>query len=153
MASVRSGSGIPGVTCSSTLGPSVSKTVSFTSVNSPNPVSSDIIQIGIDITISGGESAVFDGLRGYFVLLSKENKYLFDVPITLKAEKGVIMAHISSVEASKFNSSYGTPLVIIPSPDTADTVSFDNIKFSVVYTTYSLQSDVSYLTYPLRSLL
>lgn len=146
--SARSGSGIPGVSCSLTLDPSVSKTVSFVSKSSSTPVSSNIVQIGIDITISGGESAVFDGVRGYFVLLSKDNKYLFDVPITLNAEKGVIMAHISSVEASKFDSSYGTPLVIIPAPDIANVVSFSNIKFSVVYTTYSLQADVSYLTYP-----
>ena len=148
MKSARSGSGIPGVSCSLTLDPSVSKTVSFVSKTSSTPVSSDIIQIGIDIAISGGDSAVFDGVQGYFVLLSNDHKYLFEVPITLKSEKGVLMAHISSVEASKFGSSYGTPLVLISAPDTADAIGFDNVKFSVVYTTYSLQSDVSYLTYP-----
>lgn len=148
MTSIRSSSGIPGNSCSLTLDPSVSKTASFFSKNAPNTVPSDVIQIGIDITISGGKSAVFDGARGYFVLLSKDNKYLFDVPITLKAEKGVVMAHISSIEASKFDSSFGTPLIVITAPDTADAISFSAIKFSVIYTTYSLQSDVNYLTYP-----
>lgn len=148
MASVRSSSGIPNQTCSLTLTPGVSKTVVFTSVNSSNTISSDIVQVGIDITISGGSSAAFDGAQGYFVLLSKDNKYLFEVPITLKSEKGVIMAHISSVEASKFGSSYGTPLVVVAAPDTTDAIGFDNVKFSITYTTYSLQSDVLYLTYP-----
>ena len=148
MTSVRSSSVIPNNTCSAALTPGVSKTVSFASTGSSNTISSDTVQIGIDITISGGSSAAFDGARGYFVLLSKDSKYLFDVPITLKSEKGVIMAHISSVEASKFGSSYGTPLVIINAPNTAEPISFDKVKFSVVYTSYSLQSDVSYLTYP-----
>lgn len=148
MKSIRSGSSIPGTTCSTTLDSKVSKVVLFASGPSSNPISSAIIQIGVDITISGGKSAIFDGARGYFVLLSDDNKYLFDVPITLKAEKGVIMAHISSIEASKFGSSYGTPFVVITSPDVADVVSFNAIHFSVVYTTYALQSDVNYLTYP-----
>ena len=148
MVSVRSSSGIPNNTCSETAVPGVAKTVVFDSKNSPNVISSDIIQIGIDITISGGNSAAFDGASGYFVLLSKDSKYLFEVPITLKSEKGVVMAHISSVEASKFDSSYGTPLVVVSVPDTANAISFDNVKFSVVYTSYALQSDVSYLTYP-----
>ena len=81
-------------------------------------------------------------------MLSKDNKYIFDVPITLKAEKGILTAHISSIEASKFGSSYGTPIVLIDTSDIVKAVSFDSIKFSVIYTTYTLQSDVSYLTYP-----
>ena len=146
--SVRSGSGIPAYSCSSTLDPSLSKTVIFTSETSSNAISPEAIQIGIDITISGGNSAVFDGVQGYFFLISKDNKFCFDVPITLKSEKGVLMAHVSSVEASEFNSSYGTPFVVLNVPDITTPVSFDNIKFSVVYTTYTLQSDVNYLTYP-----
>lgn len=148
MASVRSGSGFPAHSCSTNLDPSVSKSTIFFSASSSNTVSSDTVQIGIDITLSGGNSAAFDGARGYFFLLSTNNKYLFDVPITLKSEKGAIMAHISSVEASKFGAVYGTPFIVLAAPDTAGTISFANIKFSVVYTSYSLQSDVSYLTYP-----
>lgn len=148
MASVRANEGLSAYSCSSTLDPRLFKTAIFTSATSSNTISSEAIQIGIDISLSGGASAVFDGAHGYFFLLSKDNQFAFDVPITFKSEKGILMAHISSVEVSKFGSIYGTPFVVLATPDVADPISFDNVKFSVVYTTYSLQSDVNYLTYP-----
>lgn len=148
MKSVRSGGGLPTNACSTTLDPSLSKTAIFSSAGSSNTVSPDIIQIGIDITLSGGNSTVFDGAQGYFFLVSSQGNLCFDVPITLKSEKGVLMAHISSVEASKFGSSYGVPFVVLDTSSIASPVSFDNFKFSVVYTSYSLQSDVNYLSYP-----
>jgi hypothetical protein len=56
------------------------------------------LHIGIDITLTGGQSDVFDGARGYFVFLGDDETYGFDMPIEFKkSADGVIGASISSV--------------------------------------------------------
>ena len=108
-----------------------------------------VSQVGIDLTLTGGQSEVFAGARGYFVFLSDDSSYGFDLPIEFKkSADGVIGASISSVDPSDFGNIQGTPFVAVTAPDTAGPISFVDISFNVTYTYYSLQSDVQYSTYP-----
>ena len=102
------------------------------------------INIGFDVTLTGGESSVFDGARGYFVFLDDSMSYGFDLPIEFKkSADGVVGFSISSVDAAKFLGTKGAPLVAIVAPNTGAPISFADIKFNVTYTYYTLQNDVS----------
>lgn len=149
MNALRSDSTIPGKTCASSLNTNGTQTIIFESVSSASTISSNISQLGIDITLTGGESDVFDGARGYFVFLYDDKTYGFDLPIEFKkSADGVVGASISSVDASLFGRVQGTPTVVITAPDIAAPISFANISFRVSYSYYVLQNDVSYTTYP-----
>lgn len=149
MKDVRAGRPITGQKCASSLNTNGKQTIVFITAGSATSIPANVSQIGVDITLTGGESAVFDGVRGYFVFLSDDSQYVFDLPIELKkSSDGVISASISSINALDFGGVQGTPFIAITSPDIANPISFANIKFNVTYTYYSLQSDVAYNTYP-----
>lgn len=146
---IRSNAGITGQRCTSSLNTNGKQTIIFTTDPSTAVIPAAVSQIGIDITLTGGQSDVFNGARGYFVLLSDDSQYVFDLPIEFKkSPDGVIGAKISSVDKLDFGSNLGSALVAITSPDIANPISFANIAFNVSYTYYSLQSDVNYNTYP-----
>ena len=70
------------------------------------------------VSLTGGESSVFDGVRGFFVLLTDDSQYITDFPIEFtKSPDGVIGARISSVDASLFNGVEGTPLALVTAPN------------------------------------
>ena len=149
MKDVRAGRPITGQKCASSLNTNGKQTIVFITAGSATPIPSSVSQIGVDITLTGGESSVFDGVRGYFVFLSDDSQYIFDLPIEFKKSlDGVVSASISSIDPSSFGNIQGTPLVAITAPNVAAPISFANIKFNVTYTYYSLQSDVAYNTYP-----
>ena len=78
---------------------------------STKAIPSSVSQVGIDITLTGGESNVFDGVRGFFVINTDDSQYVVDFPIELtKSPDGVIGAKISSVDASLFNGVEGTAI-------------------------------------------
>lgn len=146
---VRKNSPIPGQTCTTSLNTNGTQTIIFSTSNSATVIPSNVSQVGIDITLTGGESKVFDGARGFFVLLSDDSQYITDIPIEFtKSPDGVIGAKISSIDSSFFNGVQGTPKVFVTAPNTAAPISFVNLSFNVSYTYYALQSDVDYKTYP-----
>ena len=149
MHAVRSNVNIPGQKCSDHLNTDGTQTIVFTTEPSTKSIPSSVSQVGIDLTLTGGESAVFDGVRGFFVINSDDSQYVADFPIEFtKSPDGVIGARISSVDASLFNGVEGTALVVVTSPDIANPVNFAGISFNVTYSYYSLQTDVQYSTYP-----
>ena len=146
---MRSGSSVPGQTCTTSLNTNGTQTIVFSTKGSPTTIPSSVSQVGVDITLTGGSSSIFEGVKGYFVFLSDDSQYVFDLPITFeKSADNVIGARISSIDASDFGGVYGTPQVIVTAPNTAGPISFANIAFNVTYSFYSLLSDVNYSTYP-----
>ena len=146
---VRSGSSVPGQTCATSLNTNGTQTIVFSTAGSSTSIPSSVSQVGVDITLTGGLSSVFEGARGYFIFLSDDSQYVFDLPIEFKKSgDNVIGVSISSIDASDFGFVNGTPQVIVTAPNTAAPISFANIAFNVTYTFYSLQSDVNYSTYP-----
>lgn len=121
----------------------------FFSSPSATAIPASVSQVGIDVTLTGGQSDVFDGARGYFVFRGDDETYGFDMPIEFKkSADGVVGFRISSIDPSRFGDVQGAPLVAIAAPNVAAPISFANISFNVTYTYYILQNDVSYNTYP-----
>lgn len=149
MAQLRNVSSIPSATCTASLNTNGTQTIVFEALSSSTAIPSNVSQIGVDVTLTGGESDVFDGAGGYFVFLDDNGSYFFDIPIQFKkSDDGVIGFRISSIDSSKFGGVQGSPLVAITAPNIGAPISFANIKFKVTYTYYILQNDVSYNTYP-----
>ena len=149
MSAIRSDSSIPGVTCASSLNTNGTQTIIFNTVPSSSSISSNVSQLGIDITLTGGESDVFDGARGYFVFFGDDSTYGFDFPIEFKkSADGVVGASITSIDASLLGGIQGAPSVVVTAPNIAAPISFAGIVFNVTYSYYILQNDVSYTTYP-----
>ena len=121
----------------------------FRSVSQSRYIQADVSQVGVDVTLTGGESSVFDGARGYFVFRDDAGSYGFDMPIEFKkSADGVVGFSISSIDVSRFVGLAGAPLVAVTAPNPGPPISFADIKFNVTYTYYTLQNDVYYTTYP-----
>lgn len=149
MHDIRSSAPVPGQTCTNSLNTDGTQTIVFSTNPSTKAIPSSASQIGIDITLTGGESEVFDGVQGFFILDSDDSQYIADFPIKFtKSSDGVVGARISSVDVSLFNSVEGTALVAVTAPDIAAPVSFASMSFNVTYTYYTLQTDVQYSSYP-----
>lgn len=149
MNSIRADGGIPSQQCTTSLNTDGTQTIIFNTSGSSTAIPASVSQVGVDITLTGGHSEVFDGARGYFVFLGDDNTYGFDLPIEFKkSADGVVGVSISSIDPSSFGNVQGAPLVAITAPDVAAPISFANISFNVTYTYYILQNDVSYSTYP-----
>lgn len=147
--SIRSDSGIPGQVCAPSLNTNGTQTIVFTTKSSSASIPTSVSQVGFDVTLTGGQSKVFEGAGGYFVFLADDNTYRFDIPIEFKKSKdGVIGFRISSVDASRLGGLFGTVMVVITAPNTAKPISFSGIAFNVLYTYYQLHNDVSYNSYP-----
>lgn len=146
---IRANSSAPGQSCVDHLNTNGTQTIVFDTNTSAKAIPSSVSQVGIDMTLTGGESNVFDGVRGFCILKSDDSQYITDFPIEFtKSSDGVIGARISSVDVSLFNDAEGSISVIVTAPDTANPISFTGISFNVTYTYYSLQNDVQYSTYP-----
>ena len=146
---LRADDSVAGVTCTNSLNTNGTQTILLKVSGSSVPIPKDISQVGIDITLTGGQSAVFDGVRGFFVYRDDSGSYGFDLPVEFKkSPDGVIGARISSVDPSRLGYVQGTPLVAVTAPDTGAPISFANIKFNLTYSYYRLQTDVSYASYP-----
>lgn len=149
MNALRSDTTIPGVSCATSLNTDGTQTIIFKTKVSPTAISSSVTQVGIDITLTGGQSDVFEGARGYLVFLGDDSTYGFDMPIEFtKSPDGVIGASISSVDPSRLGGVEGAPLIAITAPNSGAPISFASIAFNLTYTYYILQNDVSYITYP-----
>ena len=146
---VRSDSSVSGLTCTTSLNADGTQTIFFKTAISATAISNSISQVGIDITLTGGQSEVFDGARGYFVFLGDDGTYGFDLPIEFKkSADGVVGFSISSIDPSRLGNVEGAVMVAITAPNSGAPISFANIAFNVTYTYYILQGDVSYGTYP-----
>lgn len=149
MNALRSDTSVPGVSCAASLNTDGTQTILFKTKASSTAISSSITQVGIDITLTGGQSDVFEGARGYFVFLGDDSTYGFDIPIEFtKSPDGVIGASISSIDPSRLGDVEGAPLIAITAPNSGAPISFASIAFNLTYTYYILQDDVSYATYP-----
>ena len=149
MNQLRADKSVSGSTCTDSLNTDGTQTVIFKTLSSSTVIPTNISQVGIDVTLAGGQSDVFDGAKGYFVFLDDSESYAFDMPIEFKkSADGVVGFKISSVDSSKLCGTQGAPLVAIVAPNSGAPISFANIKFNVSYSYYVLQNDVSYTTYP-----
>ena len=149
MNALRSDVDIPGVSCADSLNTNGTQTIIFNTAGSATAIPSSVTQVGIDITLTGGQSEVFDGARGYFIFRGDDETYGFDMPIEFtKSPDGVVGASISSIDPSRLGDVEGSPLIAITAPNSGAPISFANIAFNVTYTYYILQNDVSYTTYP-----
>lgn len=155
MAAIRSGKDIPGITCATSLNNNGTQPVIFKTVLSATSIPSTTTQVGIDVTITGGDSALFDGARGYMYYLMDDGTYLFDMPIEFKkSADGIVGFSISSVDPKTLGDYVqGSINVAVTVPDsTGAPISFANLSYNVTYTYYSLQSDVDYTTYPFATI-
>lgn len=149
MNALRSDITIPGLTCTSSLNTDGTQVITFKTSASPTSIPSSVTQVGIDITLTGGQSDVFEGTRGYFVHCYDDGTYNFDMPVEFtKSPDGVVGVSISSVDPSLLGDVEGAPLIAITAPNSGAPISFAGISFNVTYTYYVLQNDVSYTTYP-----
>ena len=151
MTQFRANETISGASCSNHLNSDGTQTILFyvDSSSSSTAIPTKVSQVGIDVTLTGGESDVFVGARGYFIHRDGNRDFGFEMPIEFKkSADGVVGFSISSVDASKLGGIQGDPVVAITAPDSGAPISFANIKFNVTYTYYMLQNDVSYGTYP-----
>ena len=140
---------VSGISCANSLNTNGTQTILFSTATSSASIPESVSQVGIDVTLTGGQSDVFDGARGYFVFRGDDETYGFDMPIEFKkSADGVVGFRISSVDTSRLGNVQGAPCVVITAPDIAAPISFANIRFSLTYTYYVLQNDVAYNTYP-----
>ena len=143
MDALRSSTDIPGLSCTTSLNTDGTQTIIFNTKASATAIPSSVTQVGIDITLTGGQSAVFEGARGYFIFLGDDSSYGFDMPIEItKSSDDVIGVKISSIDPSLLGNIEGEPMIAITAPDSGAPISFANISFNVTYTYYILQNDV-----------
>ena len=108
MAAIRDDLAIPGITCAKSLNNKGTQPVIFKTELSAASIPKSTTQVGIDVTITGGDSALFDGARGYMYYLLDDGTYFFDMPIEFKkSADGIVGFSISSVDASKFGGKIG----------------------------------------------
>lgn len=149
MSAIRSDTTVPGLTCSTSLNTNGTQTILFNVQTSATAIPASVTQVGIDITLTRGQSTVFEGARGYFIFRGDDDTYVFDIPIEFtKSPDGVVGASISSIDPSRLANVEGSPMVAIVAPNTGAPIDFSGILFRVSYTYYVLQNDVSYTTYP-----
>lgn len=149
MNELRADKSITNESCTDSLNSNGTQTIMFYAETSTDSTPANVSQVGIDVTLTGGQSDVFDGARGYFIFRDQDEFYRFDVPIEFKkSPDGVVGFSISSLDVSAFDGVQGAPLVAITAPNPGPPISFANIKFNVTYSYYLLQNDVSYTTYP-----
>jgi hypothetical protein len=138
-----------GLTCGNSLNTNGTQSIVFRTSVSTTAIPTTVSQVGIDVTLTGGQSAVFDGARGFFVFLDDSQSYGFEIPVEFKkSPDGVVGFSISSVDPSRLGFVEGSPLVVVTAPDSGAPINFAGIKFNVTYSYYILQNDVSYGTYP-----
>lgn len=151
MSAIRNDDSIPGLTCSTSLNNNGTQTVILKTAGSGTPIPSTVTQVGIDVTVTGGDSALFDGARGYMYYLLDDGTYGFDMPIEFKkTADGSVGFSISSVDPKTLGDFVeGSINVAVTVPDsTGAPIRFTNLAFNVIYTYYLLQNDVAYTTYP-----
>ena len=142
---------VPGASCTGSLNNNGTQTIIFDTEVSGSSIPDTTSQVGIDVTLTGGSSGLFDGARGYLVYVSDDNSYVFDREIEFKkSADGVIGFSISSLDPKTLGDFVvGGIKVIVNVPDsTGAPISFTGLKYNVTYTYYVLQSDVNYTTYP-----
>lgn len=151
MIAIRNDRAIPNIVCTKSFNNNGTQPVIFKTALSGTAIPSATTQVGIDVTLTGGDSALFDGARGYMYYLMDDGSYLFDMPIEFKkSADGIVGFSISSVDPKTLGDYVqGSINVAVTVPDsTGAPINFSNLSYNVTYTYYSLQSDVSYTTYP-----
>lgn len=149
MNELRSDLPVSGMTCSSSLNTDGTQTIIFSTEASAAAIPTSVSQVGIDVTLTGDKVDVFDGSRGYLIFADDSESYGFDTEIEFKKSGDkVIGFHISSVDPSRLGYVQGVVKVAIVAPNSGAPITLSGIVFSVTYTYYSLQNDVSYSTYP-----
>ena len=103
--------------CSDHLNVDGTQSIVFETLSSSTVIPTNISQVGINVTLTGGESSVFDGARGFLVFRDDSESYGFDMPIEFKkSADGVVGFSISSVDASRFGGTQGAPMIAITTP-------------------------------------
>ena len=84
MNQLRSVKLVSGSTCATSLNTDGTQTVLFKTLASSTVIPTNISQVGIDVTVTGGDFALFEGARGYMYYLLDDNSYVFDMPVEFK---------------------------------------------------------------------
>lgn len=146
---VRGDQNISGLTCADSLNSNGTQTIVFNVTSSSTSIPTTVSQVGIDVTLTGTGVEVFDGARGFFVYRDDSASYGFDIPVKFeKQSKDFVGFRISSVDPSKLGNVQGSPMVVITAPDSGAPINLSGLKFTVTYTYYNLQNDVTYGNYP-----
>lgn len=151
MSWIRNNNPILGLTCATSLNNNGTQSVILRTDVSGTAIPSTVTQVGIDVTVTGGDSALFDGARGYMYYLLDDGTYDFDMPIEFKkSADGVVGFNISSLDPKTLGYYVeGSINVAVTVPDsTGAPINFAGLAFNVTYTYYQLQDDVSFSTYP-----
>lgn len=149
MKSVRADASISGAQCAPSLNSNGNQTVWFKTTNVSTAIPTNISQVGVDVTLTGGSAQLFENCGGYLVFKGDDGTYNFEHEVTLKkSADGVVGCSISSIDPSRLGNVIGGLHLYVTSPNSGEPVSFTGMSFNVSYTYYILQSDVSYPTYP-----
>ena len=151
LTALRTNHSISGATCSTSLNNNGTQTIIFATKNASSSIPDSTAQVGIDVTLTGASSALFDGARGYLVYVHEDDTYGFDLPIEFKkSADGIVGFSISSLDPKTLGDFVvGGIKVIVNVPDsTGAPINFTGLSYNVTYTYYSLQDDVNYTTYP-----
>lgn len=151
MAAIRSNKSVPGLTCTTSFNNNGTQTVLLSTSRSSSSIPLAITQVGIDVTVTGGDSALFDGAKGYMHYLNDDATYGFDMPVEFKkSADGVVGFRISSLDPKMLGDYVqgGIGVAVVVPDTTGAPINFKGLSFNVSYTYYQLQNDVSYSTYP-----
>ena len=112
-----------GLTCGNSLNTDGTQSIVFRSSVSTTAIPSNVSQVGIDVTLTGGQSDIFDGARGFFVFLDDSQSYGFEIPVEFKkSPDGVVGFRISSVDPSRLGFVEGSPLVAVVETEDLNTI-------------------------------
>lgn len=149
MKSVRADASVSGSQCAPNLNSNGKQTVWFKTTNVSTAIPTNISQVGVDVTLTGGSAQLFENCGGYLVFKGDDGTYNFEHEVTLKkSADGIVGCSISSIDPSRLGNVIGGLHLYVTSPNSGEPVSFTGMSFNVSYTYYILQNDVSYPTYP-----
>lgn len=149
MSQVRNDNQISGMVCGTAFNYDGKGFVRLDTITSSTQIPSNVAQVGINISITGGSADVFEGCRGFLVHFSDDGTYDFDIPVTIvRSKDNVIGVQISSIDKNKLGGIVGSFSLFLAGMNTAAPIEFKGMSFNTVLEYYTLQNDVSYVKYP-----
>ena len=99
---IRSDGAVPSAKCASSLNSNGTQTVYFKTSVVSTAIPTNISQVGVDVTLTGGSAQLFEGCGGFLVFRGDDDTYNFEHEVTLtKSPDGVLGCSISSVDPSR----------------------------------------------------
>lgn len=146
---IRNGESVSGVTCGTAFNYDGKGFVRFDTGVSSTKIPDNIVQVGINVSITGTSVDVFEGCRGFLIHFSDDGTYDMDIPVTIvKSKDNVIGVQISSIDKNKLGGIQGSFTLLLAGMNSSAPIEFKGVSFNVVLEYYTLQNDVSYVKYP-----